>query len=300
MKYRSSGSNHPRYLTPERVEILDLFEKHHYLTAKQVADILGATEKKSEGGKLIHRAVRSRLLLMFEAGYLLRTPIMPDESVIRRAPAAEYSYRLSKHGANIATKGKFLAEKTPLSANHEQKVTDFHRAVDTYPGKVYWVQRNLKRTVNPDAMFGLSLDGKTGVYFFLEIERSKQAGYQDEAGHSNLTAKLEKYDKYRGSKLCKEQWELFSDFRVIVVMRSNDRKPGIRAKNLLEKLAGGSTYKDFKPGWGQTKTHPALPYRWIWVTTDKEFDADPMGKVFRTPKDYTQTAYSLLDIGLLN
>jgi hypothetical protein len=294
---RSSGSNHPRYLTPERVELLDLFEKHQYLTAKQVAELLGATEKKSEGGKLIYRAVRSRLLLMFEAGYLLRTPIMPDESVIRRAPAAEYSYRLSKHGANIATKGKYLAEKTPLSVNHEQKVTDFHRALEaSYPGKVFWVQKHLKRTVNPDAMFGLSKDGTTGVFFFLEMERSKQAGYEDQPGHSNLTSKLEKYDKYRGSALCKQQWEHFSDFRVIVVLKDNPRKPGVRKKNLLTKLAGGGTYKDFKPGWGQTAKHPPLPYKFIWITTDTEFLADPMGKVFSTPKDYTQTSYSLLDV----
>jgi hypothetical protein len=301
MKHRSSGSNHPRYLTPERVEILALFVKHHYLTSKQVAALLGATEKKSDGGKLIHRAVRSRLLLMYEAGYLLRTPIMPDESIIRRAPAAEYSYRLSKHGGNIATKGKFLAEKTPGSANHEQQLTNFHLALEgSYPGKVYWVQKHLKRTVNPDAMFALSMDGKTGVYFFLEIERSKQAGYQEEVGHSKITVKLEKYDRYRGSKLCKEQWELFSDFRVILVLKDNQRKPGIRAKNLLQKLAGGGTYRDFKPGWGQTARHPALPYRWIWITTDREFEAAPMSKVFRTPADYTQTAYSLLDIKLRN
>ncbi len=292
---RSNGSNHPRYLTFQRVELLDLFEKHQYLTSKQAYELLGATEKKTDGGKLSERAVRSRLLLMFEAGYLLRTPIMPDESVIRRAPAAEYSYRLSKHGVSVATNGKFLGEKTPLSANHEQKITEFHTSLDrTYPGKVFWLQKNLKRTVNPDAMFGLSKDGTKGVFFFLEIERSKQAGYEDEAGHSNLTSKLEKYDKYRGSQKCKEEWEHFSDYRVILVLKDNDRKPGIRALNLLKKLAGEAKYD--KPGWGQTKKHPPLPYRWIWITTDKQFQADPTGKVFRTPKDFEQTSYSLLDV----
>jgi hypothetical protein len=246
-----------------------------------VYELVGATPVKADGGKLSYRAVRSRLLLMFEAGYLLRTPIMPDESVIRRAPAAEYSYRLSKHGANIATGGKFLGELSPTSANHDKNLTELHTALDNFPGKVIWEQRHMKRTVNPDAMFGLSKDGKTGHFFFLEYERSR-ANHYTEPGVSGLVKKVKKYDDYRMGKLkrkVREDWKLFDDFRVIFIVKNNDRKPQARKRNLLKKLVEQN-----------------LAFRRIWVATDKEFLADPMGKVFHTPADFSERSYSLLDL----
>ncbi len=262
---------HPRYLTPERAEMLALFATHHYLTAKDCYRLMRATAKKSGGGERTERAVRSRLKLLFDAGYLLRTPIMPSEEIIRRSPQTEYSYRLSKHGFRVATEGKFSAEKNPYSIVHDTEITLFHLELDKYPGKVYWRQRDLKKTVYPDAVFGLSKDGKSGVFFFLEIEKSRPNHYRD--GVSGIIRKLHRFDKYRSSKKCKEEWELFSDFRVVVVVKTEERR-----RNLLAALAG------------------ILPYRFIWVTTEPEYKRDIMGKIFLTPKDYAQSVYSLLDV----
>ena len=281
--------------------MLKLFETYHYLTVKQVCDLLGATERRDEGGKLTRKAVQSRLKKMKDAQYLKRTPVAHDPTVTRLNPITEWSYRLSELGRRVVSEGKYLGEKSPVSASHEQDITAFHLALAQFPGKIFWEQTNLRRTVNPDAMFGLSKDGKMGYYFFLEMERSKQAGYEDEPGHSNLTAKLEKYEAYRGTEQCKIDWQFFSDFRVIVIVKDNPRKPGARANNLLQKLAGRAQYGecgDFRSGWGQTITHPPLPYRYIWVATDRAFLEDPMGQIFRTPKDYLVTSYSLPDLYL--
>lgn len=262
--------------------MLKLFEKYHYLTVKQAAEILGATQRKDEGGTITFRAVQSRLQLMTQAGYLIRSAIAPDPTVVRLNPVNEWSYRLDGLGLEVVT-GVRAGQKSPASANHEQDLTDFHTAVLKYPGKkVIWEQTNLKRTVNPDAMFGLSMDGKDGHFFFLEYERSRVNHYTKFSGNSGLVEKVRKYDNYRMGKLKKrvrEDWKLFDDFRVIFIVKDNDRKPQARKKNLLKKLV-----------------EMKLGFRRVWIATDKEFLADPMGKVFQTPADYEQTSYSLLDV----
>ena len=66
-----------------------------------------------------------------------------------------------------------------------------------YPGTVFWRQHDLKKTVYPDALFGLSKDGRNAVYFFLEIEKSRPNHFQD--GRSGLESMLHRYDEYPGT-----------------------------------------------------------------------------------------------------
>jgi len=253
----------PRYLTPKRAEFLRYFKTHPYISTE---DAYKLTESTTDSAK---RGTRRFLKLLYEAGYLLRTPMFPEDVI--RAPHFQYSYRLSKHGAKVIH-GSFTAEKSPYSLVHDQEITAFHLELGSaYPGVVLWQQRDLKKTVNPDAMFGLSKDGKSAVYFFLEIEKSRPNHFRE--GRSGLEAKLLRYDEYRASDRCEKEWRFFRNYRVIVVVKTDERR-----LNLLAKLS------------------VVLPYRFIWITAEEIYKKDIMGNIFLTPKDYTRAAYSFSDL----
>jgi len=253
-----------RYLTPKRAEFLKNFRTHPYISTEDAYELASA---KTDSAK---RGTRRFLMLLYQAGYLLRTPVFSQEVI--RNPHFQYSYRLSKHGAKIVH-GSFTAEKSPYSLPHDQEITTFHLRLErAYPGTVFWQQRDLKKSsVYPDALFGLSKDGKNAVYFFLEIEKSRPNHVKD--GMSGLEAKLRRYDEYRDTDHCEKDWKLFRNYRVIVVVRTEDRQ-----RNLLARLS------------------PLLPYRFIWVTTEELYKQDIMSKIFLTPKDFMVSAYSLSEV----
>ena len=253
-----------RYLTPKRAEFLKNFRTHPYISTEDAYELASA---KTDSAK---RGTRRFLMLLYQAGYLLRTPVFSQDVI--RNPHFQYSYRLSKHGAKIVH-GSFTAEKSPYSLPHDQEITTFHLRLErAYPGTVFWQQRDIKKTsVYPDALFGLSKDGKNAVYFFLEIEKSRPNHVKD--GMSGLEAKLRRYDEYRDTDHCEKDWKLFRNYRVIVVVRTEERQ-----RNLLTRLS------------------PLLPYRFIWVTTEELYKQDIMSKIFLTPKDFTKSAYSLSEV----
>lgn len=158
---------------------------------------------------------------------------------------------------------------------HELAITRFHIALKRFCEdrrlELYWRQTNLKRTVHPDALFGITFPdlspGMNTYPYFLEIERSKQGHYQDR--QSGLIRKLKRYYEYQGSAQCREDWRWFDRFRVVVVVKNGERR-----RNLLLAL------------------EETQPSRIFWITTE---DADLSQKVCLTPKDYRQTAYSLLE-----
>jgi len=251
---------HPRYLTRKRAAFLQLFLNTPHITTEQAYVLSGAKTPTQQ------RAIRRFLKLMHAAGYLLR------ELLVSRCtsplPHFQYSYRLSKHGAK-EVHGRFAAERSPASLAHDSEITAFHIELLKYPGKVWWKQHDLKRSVNPDALFGLARDAATPAsYYFLEIERSRQGHYRD--GDSGLVAKLRRYVAYRKSPDCRKEFKHFDDYRVIVVLSNGERQ-----LNLLKKVAG------------------ILPFGFIWTTTREDCQRDMFGAIFRTPKDHASRAYSL-------
>jgi hypothetical protein len=254
------AAQHPRYLPAKRAEFLQLFLNTPHITTQQAYVLLDAQTATQQ------RATRRFLTLMHAAGYLLRELLVTKHT--SPLPHFQYSYRLSKYGAK-EVHGSFSAEKSPGSLGHDSEITAFHIALRNYPGKVWWKQDDLKRTVNPDAVFGLAKDATAPAsYFFLEIERSRQGHYRD--GDSGLVAKLRRYEAYRRSPDCRREYKHFDDYRVIVVVAN-----AARQRNLLQKLAG------------------ILPSPFIWTVTIEECETDMLGKIFRTPRDYTDQVYSL-------
>jgi hypothetical protein len=254
------AAQHPRYLTAKRAEFLLLFLETPHITTAQAYVLLDAETATQQ------RATRRFLTLMHAAGYLLRELLVTTR--ISPLPHFQYSYRLSKYGAK-EVHGRSSAEKSPGSLGHDSEITAFHIELRKYPGKVWWKQDDLKRTVNPDAVFGLAKDATAPAsYFFLEIERSRQGHYRD--GDSGLVAKLRRYEAYRRSPACRKEYKHFDDYRVVVVLSNAERQ-----RNLLHKLAA------------------ILPSRFIWTTTPQECEKNMFGAIFRTPKDYADRTYSL-------
>ncbi len=258
-----------RYLTPKRLAFLQMFKTKPCISIYQAYDLRRA-ETESQ-----RRATRWFLKGLYRAGYLLRE-WSTDPGDVSLLPHPYFTYRLSKHGAQVVH-GRASVEKAPSSMTHEEEITQFHMALETLGRELWWKQHDLKKTVNPDAVFGLKTDQGRSAYFFLEIERTRQGLSRND--HKGVLGKLEKYDALRRTPRCRKDWEHFDDFRTIWVVPASGRHSARElADNLLKRLS------------------EKYPYRWIWVTTDDEYRADIGGAIFKTPRDFSQVAYSLLDV----
>jgi hypothetical protein len=256
-------AQHPRYLTEKRAKFLQLFRNTPHITTEQ-AYVLTEAQTATQ-----QRATRRFLKLMSDAGFLLRELIVTKST--SPFPHFQYSYRLSKHGAKEVHK-KYSAEKSPASLSHDSEITSFHIALQKYPGKLWWKQDDLKKTVYPDAVFGLAKDSASpAAYFFLEIEKSRQGHYRD--GDSGLITKLKRYAAYRRSADCRREFKHFDDFRVVIIVANVERR-----NNLLNRLS------------------VVLPQGFVWVTTESEYKENVLGNIFRTPKDRERFFYSFSDV----
>jgi hypothetical protein len=222
------------------------------------------------------RGIRRALMLLAKAGLVLRSRHAiddPNDPFLRY----QHCYRLSRAGQRAIGGGQATIEKSPASIDHELAITDFHIALTerTPPThRVFWRQTDLKRTVHPDALFAVTNIARpreqSTFYYFLEVEYSRQGHYR--AGESGLLAKLRRYSEYRRTELCREEWKHFSDFRVIVVLRTRERQ-----ENLLRVLK------------------QRLPTKSIWTTTTEDVQRDSAGPSFRAPPTEGQSATSLFD-----
>lgn len=123
--------------------------------------------------------------------------------------------------------------------------------------------------MNPDAVFGLTDSAKQkdsrSHYYFLELEKSRQGHYRD--GLSLLMKKVDAYFNYFNSDKCEREWKWFRQFRVILVLRNEQRR-----RNLLAKLS--------------ERYH----HRMFWVITEELYKYDIHGRIFQTPRDYLEGA----------
>ena len=216
-------------MTDRRREALAALAEYHYLTTSDFYRVLQIDDLHAE------RGVRRMLMLLHRAGLVERSRYAidnPSDPFLRY----QFCYQLARAGRDAIGRGEVAWEKSPASLAHELGITKFHialaRAVpETH--KLFWRQTDLKRTVNPDALFALTDTTREGerswYYYFLEVERSRQGHYRN--GESGLLAKLRRYADYRRTERCRAEWQRFSDFRVVVVLANRERQ-----ENLLRVL----------------------------------------------------------------
>lgn len=242
----------PRFrLTKQRKTILDLLSQYTYLCTAHFYSLILAD------GDGAQRAVRRLLRDFWNRGYVVRRPLI-DYAAPGPFPRYENVYWLSSAGVELArnevgSDGSLIwkPEKSPHSLDHEVAITDFHLAVNQFciasGWTLYWQQNDLKRTVNPDALFALTdprlPEEDSTTYYFLEIERSRQGNYR--SGQSGLVRKLERYAEYHGTEQCLRDWEWFDSFRVIVVVTNETRRT-----NLLVQLS------------------ELLPHPFLWISVE--------------------------------
>ena len=248
-------------LTDLRRDALGQLAEFHYLTTPQFYEVLGARTESER------RGIRRMLLLLERTGLVRRSRYTIDTAA---DPFLRYQfcYRLSQRGLAALGRAERI-EKAPASIAHEVGITDFHLALAAAAGasgthRLYWEQNNLRRTVNPDALFALTDRAQPAAlstfYYFLEIERQRQGHYRN--GVSALMAKLQRYAAYRRTPQCRREWLYFSDFRVVVVVETEER-----CANLLRTL------------------NSALPQKFIWITTRERVRKEIGGAIFRAPPE---------------
>lgn len=272
---RGAVGNRPgsAIVTPQRQDVLNLLAEYHYLRTSDIYALLGVRA----GFVTRERAVRRVLMLMHRAGLVYRKPYVTS-SVGDRFLRYEHCYSISRRGARALGQGRVTPEKSPLSIVHEVEISCFHRALaETVSATTFalrWWQTDLKRTVNPDALFAVTDRTKpresSTRYYFLEIEKSRQGHYRN--GESALVTKLRRYADYRRTERCRADWQYFADFRVAVVVKNAERQ-----KNLLQELA------------------KRFPQRFIWTTTEPEYRQGMGARIFRTPADHGTETYSLFE-----
>lgn len=251
-------------ITKLRQEITDLLAEYYYLRTEHFYPLLDASTDTRK------RAIRRALQLMRKA----------------RLVTAEYIFKYKDHSRGGFPHTSFVyyleGKRSPFSLAHDIDITEFHLALTAalklHPYlKLHWLQDDLRKTTNPDAIFGIQdtrkPKDKSTHWFFLEIEKSRQ-GHWKKHENSGLVQKLTRYDNYRGSRELKADYSYIGDFRVVVTMETPER-----TVNLLRKLSS------------------LLPYRFIWITTPEAVkQKGALAGIYFTPKDFENKSYSFLDL----
>ena len=262
-----------RRITSAKREAIELLAEYFCLRTNDVARLIRSREPNDND----KRSVRHTLGLLYKAGLVNRLPYLDFD---RESGGVTYVYGLSDKGVKfvetIWPDAKTFDEHSQRTLDHELEISFFHIALKKFAAKnklkLYWQQSDLKCTVSPDSMFALTdpakPEGKNTLYYFLEMERAKIGHYRD--GEPSIMRKLGKYYTYYGTDACEKEWTDFRQFRVIVVQRTDERR-----ENLLKQL------------------NKELNHRMFWLADEKSYKDSIGGQIFKTPKDYQNTAYSL-------
>lgn len=203
--------------------------------------------------------------MLFNEGLVHRIPYLALDQV---CGGATYAYGLSDKGARKFG-GKSFDEHSERTLDHEIAITDFHiglrRLCDLHQLELYWLQKDLKRGIHPDAYFAItdpSKAGKNTNHFFLEVERQRMGGMWE--GRPSILRKLDRYYDLYNTGGCEKAWGCRT-FRVVIVVKTPRRM-----HNLLQTLTGNLYHGMFllscAPG------------------------------VYQTPKDSHVRSYSMLDM----
>lgn len=227
------------------------------------------------------RSMRRTISLLEKEGLVDWRGLIPR---IRRRGSPSFIYGLTNKGVlKVEDEGlstpatKIFKPNSDNLLPHEYEITRFHLHVDRlcreHDLSLYWQQRDMKCTINPDALFAITdskqPEGENTLYYFLEVEKTKPGNFKN--GQSKLSRALAKYHSYYGSAQCHKEWVQFTKFRVIIILRNGERR-----SNLLETL--GAKFR----------------HQMFWLTTEPLFREDIGAKIFLTPKDRNAESYSLL------
>jgi hypothetical protein len=220
--------------------------------------------------------------------------LLASENLVNRLPYLDldlerggitYACGLSDRGIKFAPDAGFLNqiksfdEHSQRTLDHELEISFFHVALKAFCERnnlvLYWQQKDLKCTVNPDAYFAITdpkkPEGKNTFHYFLEIERAKIGSWKN--GEPQILRKLGKYYDYYNSTGCEKEWVNFRQFRVIVVQRTEQKR-----QFLLSKLAERHMHRMF------------------WLTSESLYKKGIGEPIFLTPKDYATKSYGFLDV----
>lgn len=216
---------------------------------------------------------------------------------IRKRGALPAVYGLTYKGVDkvaelgiSTTATKVFKPNSDSLLHHEYEISLFHLALSSLSAKnaweLRWYQAGLKRGVNPDACFALTIPNKGTFWFFLEVEKTKPGAWRN--GESKIMRNMGRYQAYYDTDICQKDWINFRKFRVIVLLKNEERrsgKPGARHNTgLLARLSE----KFSKPG--------LKPPKYLWLTTEELYKRDLGRPIFKTPKDYESYSYGFLDI----
>jgi hypothetical protein len=239
-----------------------------------VADFV--TLIKGHDDEPTRRSVQNTLKSLYDKQYIGRLRFFDDLS---DNPTLIYTYYLNDSGADMVEDphAAFSAESKIIS-RHEIEITQFHIHLKRWAEKegliLHWHQPKIdhKKTINPDAYFGLEDPkkpaGHNTLHYFLEIERAKVGNYRN--GEPSIIRKLGKYYDFYDTEDCEREWG-FRKFRVITVVRNADKQT-----NLCQRLS------------------ERYSHRMFWVTAETMFRHNIGGEVFKTPKDFSKSGYSFL------
>jgi hypothetical protein len=258
---------------------LALLAEYACLRTKDVASLLRGREPNEND----LRTARRTLQLLWKEKLVNRLPYFELD---REFGGATYVYGLSDKGLNFLCDDaslplyhlyKSFDEHSARTLDHELEISFFHMKIkelcEKQGTKPYWQQTDLKTaSIHPDALFAITdpkkPEGKNTLYYFLEIERSKLGHFRD--GEPSILKKLGKYYDHYNTQACQKDWN-FKQFRVIVVQRTETRMG-----NLLAALSGKYNHRMF------------------WLTSETLYKEKIGAEIFKTPKDFTDTTYSLV------
>ena len=263
-------------LTKPREQVLSLVAEYFCL---RTGDFYGLIPNGTNNATAHERTIRRVLHDLYNRKLLSRLPLAQlDET--RRFLTSSYIYGFSDKGLALARDegldsgiGKTFEEQSPRTLEHEVEISLFHIELKRFcEGNgliLYWRRKDLKKTVYPDALFAIADPSKpeehNTFYYFLEVERSKRGNYAN--GEPQILRKLAAYSSYYGSARCTKDWDDFQHFRVILILRNEER-----SRNLLQLLA---------------ETHRRSMF---WVTREDLYKQDISAKIFQTPRDYLDGA----------
>jgi hypothetical protein len=260
-----SNTSKPFRLTKAKKATLELLAEYYCLRTNDIAQLIRHRNPNEND----RRSIRHTLGLLYKDGLVNRLPYL---DLNRENGSVTYVYGLSDKGLGDLS-GKAFTEHSQRTLDHELEIAYFHIALKQFCREqgfpLYWQQKDLKRTVSPDALFAITnpkkLGGKDTLYYFLELERAKVGNYRD--GQPSIIRKLSKYYGYYNSDKCGKEWGSFRRFRTIIVQRTEQRRA-----NLLKELEG--KYR----------------HRMFWLTTEALYKQDMSGRIFQTPRDFREGA----------
>jgi hypothetical protein len=269
---------HPKMfrLTGAKKETLTLLAEFFCLRTNDLVQIRHSEQKES-----YRRSMRRTLQLLAGEKLVNRLPYL-DLNLERGG--ITYAYGLSDKGVNVMRDAGFIKQiksfdqHSQRTLDHELEISFFHVALKDFCNRneltLFWQQKDLKCTVNPDAYFAITdpkrPEGKNTLHYFLEVERAKIGSWKN--GEPQILRKLGKYYSYFNTTGCEKEWGNFRQFRVIVVQRTDEKR-----EFLLSKLA--EKYK----------------HRMFWLTAEQHYKNDIGATIFKTPRDFQSASYSFVD-----